>query len=71
MCSFEGPLETPPHLVECKRDSSRVEAGTSVFLSISDSDRKVPRVVTGESGLVLSARLIQMKIKLMGNLKVK
>ena len=42
LCSLEGPLETPLHLVECKRDSSRVEAGTSVFLSISDSDRKVP-----------------------------
>ena len=35
-------LETPLHLVECKRDSSRVEAGTSVVLSISDSDRSVP-----------------------------
>ena len=42
LCSLEGPLETPLHLVECKRDSSRVEAGISVFLSISDSDRKVP-----------------------------
>ena len=30
-----------------------MEAGTSGFLSISDSVRKVPRVVTGESGIVL------------------
>ena len=30
-----------------------MEAGTSGFLSISDSVRKVPRVVTGESGIIL------------------
>ena len=37
-----GPLGTPVVLVLWKRASSRVEAGTSGFLSISDSDRSVP-----------------------------
>ena len=49
LCSLEGPLETPLHLVECKRDSSRVEAGTSVFLSISDSGRRLPAEYGQES----------------------
>ena len=39
--------------VAMEKASSRVEAGTSGFLSISDSVHKVPRVVTGESGIVL------------------
>ena len=38
----EGPLGTPLGLVQWKRASSGVEAGTSGFLSISDSDRRVP-----------------------------
>ena len=37
-----GPLGTPLDLAQWKRASSRVEAGTSGFLSISDSDRRVP-----------------------------
>ena len=38
---WAGPLGTPLGLVHCKRASSPVEAGTSGFVSISDSDRKV------------------------------
>ena len=38
---WEGPLGTPRGLVHWKRASSPVEAGTSGFLSISDSDRRV------------------------------
>ena len=41
-CGLEGPLGTPVVLVLWKRASSRVEAGTSGFLSISDSDCRVP-----------------------------
>ena len=37
-----GPLGTPLGLSQWKRASSRVEAGTSGFLSNSDSDRSVP-----------------------------
>ena len=44
LCSWEGPLGTPLGLVQWKRASSRVEAGTSGFLSISDSDGRVPEV---------------------------
>ena len=40
--SWEGPLGTPLGLVQWKRAWSRVEAGTSGCLSISDSDRRVP-----------------------------
>ena len=39
--SWEGPLGTPLGLVQWKRASSTIEAGTSGFLSISDSDRRV------------------------------
>ena len=39
---WEGPLGTALGLVHWKRASSRVEAGTSGFLSISDSDHRVP-----------------------------
>ena len=39
--SWDGPLGTPLGLVQWKRASSRVEAGTSGFLSISDFDRRV------------------------------
>ena len=52
--SCEGPLGTPLGLVQWKRNSSRVEAGTSGFLSVSDSDRRVPAELGQESGLVLS-----------------
>ena len=37
-----GPSRHSPGLVQWKRASSRVEAGISGFLSISDSDRRVP-----------------------------
>ena len=40
--SWEGPLGIPLGLVQWKRASFLVEAGTSGFLSISDSDRRVP-----------------------------
>ena len=49
MWSWEGPLGTPLGLVQWKRASSRVEAGTSGFLSISDSDRRVPADLGQES----------------------
>ena len=38
---WEGPLGTPLGLVQWRRDSSRVDAGTSGFLSISDSEGRV------------------------------
>ena len=44
-----GPLGTPLGLSQWKRASSRVEAGTSGFLSISDSDRSVPAELGQES----------------------
>ena len=46
---WEGPLGTPVVLVLWKRASSRVEAGTSGFLSISDSDCRVPADLGQES----------------------
>ena len=46
---WEGPLGTPLGLVHWKRASSRVEAGTSGFLSISDSDHRVPAMLGQES----------------------
>ena len=39
--SWEGPLGTPLGLVHWKRATFPVEAGTSGFLSISNSDRRV------------------------------
>ena len=48
-CGLEGPLGTPVVLVLWKRASSRVEAGTSGFLSISDSDYRVPADLGQES----------------------
>ena len=39
---WEGPLGTPLGLVQWKRASCPFEARTSGFLSISDSDRRVP-----------------------------
>ena len=47
---FEGPLGTPLGLMQWERASSPVEAGTSGFLSISDSDPRVP------AGLVLESQ---------------
>ena len=47
--SWEGPLGTPLGLVHWKRASSRVEAGTSVFLSITDFDRGVSAELEQES----------------------
>ena len=46
---FEGPLGTPLGLMQWERASSPVEAGTSGFLSISDSDPRVPAVLVLES----------------------
>ena len=37
-----GPLGTPLGLAQGKRASPRGEAGTSGFLCVSDSDRRVP-----------------------------
>src|SRR5574337_1306992 len=45
----EGHLRTPLGLVHWKRASSPVEAGTSGFLSISDSDCRVPADLGQES----------------------
>ena len=44
-----GPLGTPLGLAQWKRASSRGEAGTSGFLSVSDSDRRVPAELGQES----------------------
>ena len=49
MWSLEGPLGTPLGLVQWKRASSRVEAGTSGFFSISDFDHRVPAALEQES----------------------
>ena len=46
---WEGPLGTPLSLVQWKRASSLVEVGTSGFLSISDSNRRVPEEL-GQEG---------------------
>ena len=43
------PLGTPLGLSQWKRASSRVEAGTSGFLSYTDSDRSVPAELGQES----------------------
>ena len=44
-----GPLGTPLGLSQWKRASSRVEVGTSGFLSNSDFDRSVPAELGQES----------------------
>ena len=44
-----GPLGTPLGLVQRKRASPRGEAGTSGFLCVSDSDRRVPAELGQES----------------------
>ena len=46
-----GPLGTPLGLAQQKRSSSRGEARTSGFLSVSDSDRRVPAELGQESHL--------------------
>ena len=64
---FAGPLGTPLGLVKWKRASSRVEAGTSGFLSINDSDHRVPAELGQESqassclrkGTPLASRVVQ------------
>ena len=44
-----GPLGTPLGLAQRKRASPRGEAGTSGFLSVSDSDRRVPAELAQDS----------------------
>ena len=44
-----GPLGTPLGLAQWKRASFRVDAGTSGFIYISDSDRTVPAELGKES----------------------
>ena len=44
-----GPLGTPLGLAQRKRASPRGEAGTSGFLCVSDSDRRVPAELGQES----------------------
>ena len=44
-----GPPGTPLGMAQRKRASARGEAGTSGFLSISDSDRRVPAELRQES----------------------
>ena len=44
-----GPLGTPLGLAQRKRASPRGEEGTSGFLSVSDSDRRVPAELGQES----------------------
>ena len=44
-----GPLGTPLGLAQRKRASPGGEAGTSGFLSVSDSDRRVPAELGQES----------------------
>ena len=44
-----GPLGTPLGLAQRKRASPRGEAGTSGFLSVSDSDRRVTAELGQES----------------------
>ena len=46
---WEGPFVTQLGLVQSKRASSRMEAGTSGVLSISDSGRRVPAEYGQES----------------------
>ena len=46
---WEGPFVTQLCLVQLKRASSRMEAGTSGVLSISDSGRRVPAEYGQES----------------------
>ena len=44
-----GPLGTPLGLAQRKRASPRGEAGTSGFLCVSDSDRRIPAELRQES----------------------
>ena len=61
------PLGTPLGLAQWKRASSQVEAGTSAFLSNSDSDHSVPAELGQESqatsylrnGTPLAFRVVQ------------
>ena len=51
-----GPLGTPLGLAQRKRASPRGEAGTSGFLSVSDSDARVPAKLGRESQASSSLR---------------
>ena len=61
-----GPLGTKLGLAHWKRASSRGEAGTSGFLSVSDSDCTVPAVLGQEShassclrnGILVASRVV-------------
>ena len=63
---WAGPLGTPLGLSQWKRASSRGEAGTSDFLSVSDSDRRVPAELGQESqatsflrnGILVASRVV-------------
>ena len=67
-CGLEGPLGTPLGLAQRKRASPRGEAGTSGFLSVSDSNRSVPAELGQESqassclrkGTPLASRVAQV-----------
>ena len=56
-----GPLGTPLGLSQWKRASSRVEAGTSVFLSNSDSDRCIPAELGSDSNVWDFSRVLSVK----------
>ena len=47
-----GPLGTPLGLAQRKRSSSRGEARTSGFLSVSDTDCRVPAELGQESQVI-------------------
>ena len=63
---FAGPLETPLGMAQWKRASPQGEAGTSGFLSVSDSDRRVTAELGQESqatsflrnGTLLASRVV-------------
>ena len=48
-CGASGNAWDSAGFAQWKRDSSRVEAGTSGFLSVSDSNRRVPAELGEES----------------------
>ena len=60
-----GPLGTPLGLAQPKRASPRGEAGTSGFLSVSDSDRRVPAELGQEESEEAHLKLNIQKTKIM------
>ena len=52
-----GPLGTPLGLAQRKRASSPGKAGTSGFLSVSDSDRRVPAELGQEMGQTTASQI--------------